>query len=211
MSEAKAWIPIRRSPLSERTPIEARRGAVHLAEIPFLGKQILRVDPKTGSAPVKKVTGLDLPAKPLGTAVSDDAALLWLGPDEWMLVTPAEDEGAIAAKLAEALAARHHQLVDVGDYYTAIDVTGPKSRELLMKLTVLDIHPRAFEAGQVTGTIFGHANAVIWLVSDIDGDPTFRLFVRWSYADYLWCLLADAGLEWGMPEQVPVSGERLVI
>jgi heterotetrameric sarcosine oxidase gamma subunit len=211
MSEAKAWIPVRRSPLSARAPIEARRGAVHLGEMPFIGKHVLRIDPKTAATPVKKATGLDLPKEPMSSSVADEAALLWLGPDEWMLVTPPDDAGAMAAKLAEALASKHHQLVDVGDYYTAIDVHGLKARDLLMKLTVLDIYPRAFAAGQVTGTNFGHANATLWLVSDIDGDATFRLFVRWSHADYLWCLLADAGLEWGMPEQRPVSGEKLVI
>jgi heterotetrameric sarcosine oxidase gamma subunit len=211
MAEAKAWIPIRRSPLSERAPIEARRGAVHLAEMPFLGKHILRVDPKAGAAAVKKAAGVELPVTPLTASVSDDAALLWLGPDEWMLVTQADEGGTIAAKLAEALAAKHHQLVDVGDYYATIDVHGPKARELLMKLTTLDVHPRAFAAGQVTGANFAHANATLWLVSDIDGDATFRLFVRWSHADYLWCALADAGLEWGMPEQHPVGGEKMVI
>jgi sarcosine oxidase subunit gamma len=30
-------------------------------------------------------------------------------------------------------------------------------------------------------------------------------------ADYLWCLLADAGREWGVPEQVPIKGEVLTI
>jgi sarcosine oxidase subunit gamma len=30
-------------------------------------------------------------------------------------------------------------------------------------------------------------------------------------ADYLWCALANAGAEWGVPEQVPVKGERLTI
>jgi sarcosine oxidase subunit gamma len=30
-------------------------------------------------------------------------------------------------------------------------------------------------------------------------------------ADYLWCLLAEAGREWGMPREVPVKGERLTI
>ncbi len=80
-----------------------------------------------------------------------------------------------------------------------------------MKLTTLDVHPRAFAEGEVTGTNFGHATAIIWLVTDEKNGPVFRLVVRWSFADYLWCLLAEAGREWGMPEQVPVSGERMVI
>ena len=82
-----------------------------------------------------------------------------------------------------------------------------------MKLTTLDLHPRAFRAGMVTGSVFGRANATIWQPLDdaAEGGPAFRLFIRWSMADYLWCLIADAGREWGVPEQVPVKGEVLTI
>jgi len=210
-AESKAWIPVRRSPLAGRSAIEARRGAVSLAEMPFLSKHVLRVEANAGAAAVEQATGLTLPVEPLSTSVSDEAALLWMGPDEWMLVGQPDDAGAVAARVAGALSATHHQLVDVSDYYTAVDISGRRARELLMKLTVLDIHPRAFKPGQVTGTIFGHANATLWLVSDIDGEAVFRVFVRWSHADYLWCALADGGREWGMPEELPVSGEKMVI
>ena len=118
-----------------------------------------------------------------------------------------------ARKLAAALAGTHHQLVDVSDYYTMIELAGAKARELLMKLTTLDLHPRAFRAGMVTGSVFGRANATLWQAAD-DGEsagPVFRLFIRWSMADYLWCVLADAGREWGVPEQIPVKGEMLVV
>ena len=30
-------------------------------------------------------------------------------------------------------------------------------------------------------------------------------------ADYLWCLVADAAREWGVPEEQPVEGETLTI
>jgi heterotetrameric sarcosine oxidase gamma subunit len=109
--------------------------------------------------------------------------------------------------------------VDVSDYYTIIEVAGDQARELLMKLTTLDLHPRAFRPGMVTGSMFGRTQATIWQPpraggaggDDDGGEPTFRLFIRWSMADYLWCALADAGREWGVPEQIPVTGERLTI
>ena len=52
---------------------------------------------------------------------------------------------------------------------------------------------------------------MLWLPLEAAGEETFSLFVRWSMADYLWCTVADAGREWGMPEQVPVKGEALTI
>jgi heterotetrameric sarcosine oxidase gamma subunit len=200
--------PRRQSPLSHRVAI-AGDGA-RMAELPFLGKFILRAAPEEASARLAPL-GFTLPRDPLQSSAAGEAALLWLGPDEWMLVTPPADAARTASDAAQALAGMHHQLVDVSDYYTAIDLSGAKARELLMKLTTLDLHPRAFKAGMVAGSLFGRANATLWQTLDdaSDGGPTFRLFIRWSMADYVWCALADAGREWGVPEQQPVKGEPL--
>lgn len=193
--------PERRSPLAHRSPIAAERDAVRLAEIPFLTKHTLRVDPRTGAAAVKSALGLELPQEPLTSSRSGDAACLWLGPDEWMVV--GKDNVAV-----QTLAETHYQFADVSDQYTVIEISGPRARDALMKLTTLDIHPRAFQVGQVAGSLFGHANAWLWLTGESDNDgPTFQLFVRWSMADYLWCLLAECGREWGMPEETPLAGE----
>lgn len=205
--------PRRRSPLGHRAAIEGTAGSIRLAEAPFLGKLILRIDQVTGAGPLHEALGLSLPVEPLATATAGDLAALWLGPDEWMLVGRSGEARIVQQKLAAALAGLHHQLVDVGDYYTVVELAGPKARELLMKLTTLDLHPRAFRGGMVTGSLFGRANATLWQSMD-DAErrgPAFRLFIRWSMADYLWCALADAGREWGMPEQVPVKGETLVV
>ena len=211
MAELRA--PLRRSPLGHRPRIEGEGGIARLAERPFLGKFILRAAPDEAVEPLRQALGFGLPFDALTSSAAGDDAWLWMGPDEWMLVT-APDAGTKAfAKAREALAGVHHQLVDVSDYYTTIEVAGGKARELLMKLTTLDLHPRAFRAGMVTGSIFGRGNATIWQAADDveESGPVFRLFIRWSMADYLWCALAEAGREWGVPEQTPVKGERLTI
>jgi sarcosine oxidase subunit gamma len=128
-----------------------------------------------------------------------------------MLLIPAGEAEQRSAVARSALAGLHHQLVSVTDYYTIIEVAGPRAREALMKLTSLDLHPRAFTPGMVTGSVFGRANAMIWLPFSDTGGDAFRLFIRWSMADYLWCAVADAGREWGVPEQMPIKGERLTI
>jgi sarcosine oxidase subunit gamma len=99
----------------------------------------------------------------------------------------------------------------VSDAYTAIEVGGIEARAALMKVTTLDLHPRAFKARQVAGSLFGRANAWLWLDRESTANgPHFQLIVRASFADYLWCLLAAAGREWGMPEEAPASGETLL-
>jgi len=205
--------PHRRSPLFHRRPLEGEGGSLRIVEQPFLGKFILRANPDDAVEPLRAALGLGLPFDPLTSSRDGDTAFLWLGPDEWMLVTREGDPAGRAALAAQALAGIHHQLVDVSDYYTVIEVAGPRAREALMKLTPLDVHARAFRAGMVAGSVFGQANATLWQTADDaeEGGPAFRVFVRWSMADYLWCLLADAGREWGMPEEVPIKGERLTL
>lgn len=203
----------RRSPLFHRRPIEGEdQGTIRIAERPFLGKFILRIEPKSADV-LLDVVGMSLPTEALGSATAGDTSLLWLGPDEWMLVTAPEAADSIFSAARGALHGHHHQLVDVGDYYTVIEIAGPKAREALMKLTTLDLHPRAFRSGMVAGSVFGHANAWLWQTVDDagEGGPIFRLIVRWSMADYLWCLLANAGREWGVPQEVPIKGEKLTI
>jgi sarcosine oxidase subunit gamma len=199
---------MRRSALHHRAAIKAMEDAARLAEVPFLGKLVLRGDPgKLGKA-VTDAVGVSLPGACTATR-KGDTAILWIGPDEFWIVTPEDAQSELAEKLGSALSGVHHQVADVSSYYTAIDLAGPRSREMLMKLTTLDMDRSAFTEGQVAGSNFGAAQATLWQsgADDADGGPVFRLFVRRSMADYLWCLLAEAGFEWGMPRQAPLSGE----
>src|SRR5687768_6850504 len=184
--------PVRRPPLAHRAAIAG--DGVRIAERPFLGKFILRADPHEAVERLRVALGLGLPFDPSTSSTNGETSFLWMGPDEWMLVSaPGEAESRSREALA-VLAGTHHQLVEVSDYYTIVEVAGPRARELLMKLTTLDLHSRAFRLGMVTGSVFGRANATIWHIADdgVDGGPVFRLLVRWSMADYFWCLLADA-------------------
>jgi sarcosine oxidase, subunit gamma len=199
---------LRRSPLAHRSTIKAMDNAARLSEVPFLGKLILRGDPGMVSEAVSGTVGASLPAA-CRASRKGDTAILWTGPNEFWIVTPDDAHAALADKLGKALSGIHHQVTDVSSYYTTIDLAGPKAREMLMKLTTLDMDRSAFTEGQVAGSNFGAAQATLWQTTSDgeEGGPVFRLFVRRSMADYLWCLLAEAGFEWGMPRQAPLSGE----
>lgn len=202
--------PLRRSPLSHRSAIADEAGTLRLAERPFVGKFVLRAEPQAAVEPLRASLGLGLPFDPLTSSTSGATSFLWMGPDEWMLVTAPDEAAACADAARSALGGLHYQLVDVSDCYTTIEVAGSMAREALMKLTTLDLHPRGFKPGMVTGSVFGKVNAMLWLPLET-GAEVFSLFIRWSMADYLWCALADAGLEWGVPKQALVKGEPLTI
>jgi sarcosine oxidase subunit gamma len=204
MSESR-----RRSPLHHRKSIKAMENAARIAELAFLGKLVLRVNPNAADEAVTQAVGVSLPADACTATREGETAILWIGPDEFWVITARDGQTALADALEKGLAKVHHQVADVTSYYTTIELAGPRAREMLMKLTTLDLHPREFKAGQVAGSMFGAAQAILWQVDadNADGGPVFRLFVRRSMADYLWCVLAETGFEWGMPKQAPLSGE----
>jgi len=194
--------PRRLSPLAHRPAIAAEDGRLRLAERQFLGKFVLRAAPELAASALKSALKLELPTacRAIGT---ETLAVLWLGPDEWQVVVAPEDATATLDKLSTALLDTHHQLADVSDYHTTIEISGPAAAETLMKLTPLDLDPRAFEPGQVAGSVFGKAQGVLHRREDGEGGPVFDLQVRWSMADYLWCVLAEGGREFGLPPQTP--------
>lgn len=201
--------PHRNSPLAHRTAIEAPGGVAALVERPHLGKIVLRADPDIAAAVVKKATGADLPLTPNTSSKMKSGSILWLGPDEWVLVTEAGEEEFLLDAQSRVLAGSHYQVVNVTDQHTVITLSGTRAREMLMKLTTLDLHPSQFKPGDVAGTMFGNAVATLYDGSKKGGMPVFDLIVRRSFAEYLWCILAEAGREFGLPEQEPKTGEAM--
>lgn len=194
--------PKRISALAHREPMEAGEGAVALKEKPFEGKLILRGRRELIGGAVGRVVGTAPPAAVLETVHGERATMQWLGPDEWLLIAPPGSEGALETDLAAALAGIHAQVANVTDYYTTIELSGSRAREMLMKISTIDFHPRSFKNGMGVTSNFGRS--LPWVRQTRDdgapGGPAFDLVIRISMADYLWCLLAESGHEWGLPE-----------
>ncbi|UTW08095.1 sarcosine oxidase subunit gamma [Pseudomonas benzenivorans] len=177
----------------------ARKGkssaGVTLREKKLLGHLILRGDghDPAFSAAVHKALGLELPSA-LTLVSRDETSLQWLGPDEWLLVVPGGSEFEVERKLRAGLAGHHHQVVNVSGGQTIVELSGPKVRELLMKSTSYDVHPRNFPVGKAVGTVFAKSQLVIRHT----GEDTWELLVRRSFADYIWLWLQDACAEFGL-------------
>lgn len=202
-----------RSPLAHRAPLAAG-AALRLEERRGIGFAILRGEPEVVADPVAAATGLALPHACRATARAGELAALWLAPDEWLLATAdADAAAALAGRIATALADRHHQVVDVSDFYAALELSGPELRGCLAKLVALDLHPRAWRRDEVLATHLAKAMVQLWLVADEaeDSGPRARIVVRRSMADYVWCLVADAARAWGMPDETPIGRVRLEV
>ncbi|MDI3419170.1 sarcosine oxidase subunit gamma [Streptomyces luteolus] len=193
---------LRRSPLAhleERlraATVTGPRG-VSLAEWPFLTMVSLRVDPSSDAAArIEKTLSAALPRHCGETAAAGPHTVLWLGPDEWLVVSQAESP-SLTAELTEALGGDPGSVVDVSANRTILELSGPVAREVLEKGCALDLHPRAFGPGRAVSTQVGPVPVILW---QTDEAPSYRLFPRSSFADYLARWLLDAIDEYARPE-----------
>ncbi|MGA9160279.1 MAG: sarcosine oxidase subunit gamma family protein [Actinomycetota bacterium] len=149
-------------------------------ELRFLPQVDVRVDPTTA-------TNLGFPTEPNTVASGPDRDVLWLGPDEWLVVGDAGTAEGPIAELERSLAGMHRSVVDVSANRTVIELSGPSRHELLASACPIDLHPRSWVEGRCAQTVFGAAQV---LVHERDGAT--RLFVRPSFADYVLDLLLAA-------------------
>jgi sarcosine oxidase subunit gamma len=163
------------SPLSTWAP--SRR---YLWETAFLSQVDLRTDTPAEFAPV---LGVSPPTEPNTVAVCGDVAVLWLGPDEWLVVGPAGEPTARRLSTVDAFAS----VVDVSAHRTAIDVTGPHAWDVLSQGCALD----GVALGRCAQTMVAHAAVIVWRLDD-----GYRLLVRSSFARYLADWLDDAAIEY---------------
>jgi heterotetrameric sarcosine oxidase gamma subunit len=194
-------VALRKSPLAHlekrmRTATVAGARGVALIERPFITMVNLRVDPASEAADrIEKTLGAPLPRQCGNTTASGPHTVVWLGPDEWLVLSQA-DATVVAAKLREALGGDPGSAVDVSANRTTLELSGPAAREVLEKGCPLDLHPRAFGQGQAVSTMVGPVAVLLW---QVDGVPTYRLFPRSSFADYLTRWLIDAMSEYRGP------------
>lgn len=189
----------RRSPLGFRAAQHTADGSISITEKQFEGKLILRGNPSVIGASVAGVMATPLPAKVHETATGPRGTTQWLSPDEWLILTAPGAETDLSRDLTASLTGKHHQIANVTDYYTTITLSGAHARDMLMKIATVDFDPLTFKSGMGVTTNLGRANP--WLRAT--ASDSFDIIIRISMADYLWCLLAESGHEWGLAELTP--------
>ena len=143
---------------------------------------------------VEAVVGTGLPGTP-NTVSRGQQRIFWLGPDEWLIESPAAQSRLLRAQLGPALSAWHHGLVDVSGGLTVLSLAGVAVRELLARGCTLDLHSDRFRAGDCAQTGLGRAAVLMTR----DEDPArFELIVRRSFADYVVRWLMHSGEAFGL-------------
>ena len=189
---------LRRSPLAhleERLRAGTNQGA-ELHEVRFLTMVGLRADPasEAGEA-LATAVGAPLPARCGQVSGSPDGtAILWQGPDEFLLVAP--DGSDVGKELATALGDAPGAVVDLSANRTTLELSGPSARKVLEKGCPLDLHPRVFKPGTAVSTLLGPVPVLLWQLDE----TTYRIMPRASFAEYVARWLLDAMAEFASPE-----------
>ena len=146
---------IRRSPashLAEAFEAGSVQGTVTLSEGPFQTMAGVRVDPSSEAGARIALRH----RRPAGSAAAksrgtDRVSVLWLGPQEFLVVAPEEAHdslgGDLIGSLKSALGDGAGQVVDLSANRTTFELSGPRARAVLEKGCALDLHPRSPQAG----------------------------------------------------------------
>jgi len=122
---------------------------------------------------------------------NDGRAALWLGPDERLLLGPADAAGEIEAQLQRALAGMPHSLVEISHAQAAFELSGVRAATVLNTGCPLDLDPASFPVDMCTRTVFAKAQIVLWRT----GPQMFRVETARSFAPYVTKILALAARE----------------
>jgi sarcosine oxidase, subunit gamma len=118
------------------------------------------------------------PPRPNTATTWDGRDVLWLGPDEWLIVGELGAEESIGRELEAALAGHHHSILDVSANRAVFDL--PDGLYLLSSGCGLDLDPLRWRPGMCAQTLFGGAQVILHQLDE----RTTRVFVRPSFADY---------------------------
>ncbi|MFJ9388990.1 sarcosine oxidase subunit gamma [Nocardioides sp. NPDC101246] len=165
---------------------------VRVREEQFLTMVGLRVP--VGSADrdrLAQILGAELPARCGEVATGHDVVVLWLSPDEYLVISQSVAGSTLASYLRAGVSEGAAAVVDLSANRTTLRLEGPSAQAVLEKGCPLDLHPRAFATGTAVATNIGRVPVLLWKV----GTDSYRILPRASFADYLGRWLIDAMAE----------------
>jgi sarcosine oxidase subunit gamma len=160
-----------RTVLADRSADLSRVGAT---EIAF---------PTQASVRARDGAALGFPIEPNTWSRVRERDVLWLGPDEWLVVGEPGDTD-VPTELGSALDGTDHAVVDVSANRAVIELSGDDRLEVLSTACSIDLDPRVWRSGRCAQTLFGAAQVLLQERADAT-----RLFVRPSFAGYVVDLL----------------------
>lgn len=142
--------------------------------------------------------------------VLDDGTVARLGPDRFLLTTATGTIEAVEQWFTWWLAGsgRDVQVTNVTSEYAAVNLTGPLSREVMTRLTRLDVSAKAMPyLSALEGEVAG-VPAIILRLGFV-GELGYEMHVPADYGAYLWDAIIEAGHDLGI-EPFGIEAQRVL-
>lgn len=139
------------------------------------------------AAAVDEAVGLTMP-RVLGVVHDGPARVVWMSPDELLLITGPEDAAPALGRITEQLAGAHHLALDVSDTRTVLRLNGPLVGEVLAKGAPCNCSDRGFPVGTARRTHLAGLAVGLWR---LDAE-TWEIVCFRSFAHHLIAWLENA-------------------
>lgn len=149
----------------------------------------------TVQAVVEREIGCGIPPT-RGVATVGDATIVWMSPDELLVICADADLVKTVAALQDAFGEVHHLCADVSDARAMFTVSGQRWREVLAKGMPVDFRPASFSDGQVRRSRLGQVAAAVWM----SGPDAANLVCFRSVSDFVEDWLVLAAKDGSVPE-----------
>ena len=161
-----------------------------------VGKINLRGDleNKDFASTAGKILGMILPKEPCSISAKEQITCMWLGPNEWLLVsndmiTKDSNVYELEKVLFNDISKRNlGSVTNVSDHYTIFNLTGSNIFEILSKGCPFDFNSESFGDNKAVQTVLNHIDVTIHRRNEEDVD----LYVRRSFSKHLWNWIKDS-------------------
>jgi len=142
----------------------------------------------------EKILEMPLPKRAGDTSAKEKITLLWLGPNEWILVSNFEiaketNIYELEQVLFDGISKPNLGAVtNVTDHFTIFTLSGTNIFKILCKGCPYDFESKNFSDNKAVRTIINHIDVTIHRKNKNNID----LYVRRSFANYLWNWLKDS-------------------
>jgi sarcosine oxidase subunit gamma len=143
---------------------------------------------------IRNIIGMMLPKESCNTNEKEKITSLWLGPNEWLIVSNDEMQKETNTYELEQVLFDGISKINLGaatnvtDQFTIFSLSGSNIIEVLSKGCPFDFESNSFVDNKVVQTVLNHVDVTIHRKNKNNID----LYVRRSFAGYLWNWLKDS-------------------
>jgi len=163
---------------------------IKIQELPFVNKINLRINPNNNEymSSCGKILEAILPIKPNTYARNENVKIIWLSPDEWLVIN---NKDGLFKKLKDEIGNLEASVTNISENRTIIRISGEKIYTLLSKFLVLDLEKNLSDQSSCAQTLFVKVPILLVRNHKDAQIPEIDIFANRSHANYIYNLIVD--------------------